>query len=681
MSTLTTDDISLLNGYETDQPSVQTTSILTSGEEILYDLLFSDEKPKTTNDSSDYNSAEFKRSSLDESFSYLQELNSFHIDRLQAEPSMLLDSQQHIQEEIKNLAFSNYKTFIRTAQCSREIYSDFSVIESKLDQLINTLPEFGFLCENFTRNIQTINASRRTNNLTLQKHNQLLEILEISQLMDTCVRNEYYEEALDLAGYVKRLEKKFASSIPLIQQIVNDVNKSLNFMLKQLLQQLKTNLQFNQCLKIIGIIRRLDVFSESELRIKFLQLRDSWLQSLLQNIPQNDPYHHISKTIEENRIHLFDIITQYRAIFSDEDLLVSNMQQQVITNILLSTNKDASESKLFFCWLQQKIKNFLNILRKDLKLGVGNRLDSVLSQAMYFGLAFSRVGLDFRVLMVPIFEEAVLDQMRASFRNANAKFEESLGKLNWSELYVETGKSMINMQSTSEDKNKSLFVPTSSSTSIINPPVQLLDYQPLALYLNCILQSFNEFRLCAPLNLFFKISDEMRTSIKSIGNLLDGYYKKEKASFDKNEHELFLNFLFNLAYCLIPFLEKCLSVLFPIEQFQKVTAIPQNELEKLKKFYKLDAKELLLAIFDFIPAPKSVIEPVQVQNVVSSDDIINTNDHKLNVNEEKVLDDNNKENNDLISKEIENNETVNENLNVELDKNDDNNQESDSKLD
>ena len=192
MSTLTTDDISLLNGYETDQPSVQTTSILTSGEEILYDLLFSDEKPKTTNDSSDYNSAEFKRSSLDESFSYLQELNSFHIDRLQAEPSILLDSQQHIQEEIKNLAFSNYKTFIRTAQCSREIYSDFSVIESKLDQLINTLPEFGFLCENFTRNIQTINASRRTNNLTLQKHNQLLEILEISQLMDTCVRNEYY---------------------------------------------------------------------------------------------------------------------------------------------------------------------------------------------------------------------------------------------------------------------------------------------------------------------------------------------------------------------------------------------------------------------------------------------------------------------------------------------------------
>jgi conserved oligomeric Golgi complex subunit 8 len=103
------------------------------------------------------------------------------------------------------------------------------------------------------------------------------------------------------------------------------------------------------------------------LRIKFLQLRDCWLQKLLDNIPKDDMYHYISKTIDENRVHLFDIITQYKALFSDDDLAVS-LQQNTNGYLLNSQQKDLSESKLFNCWILDKITRFLNTLKEVLKI-------------------------------------------------------------------------------------------------------------------------------------------------------------------------------------------------------------------------------------------------------------------------------------------------------------------------
>jgi hypothetical protein len=46
-----------------------------------------------------------------------------------------------------------------------------------------------------------------------------VQLLEIPQLMDTCVRNGNYEEALQLEAYVQKLTKLYPN-IRVLQQIV-----------------------------------------------------------------------------------------------------------------------------------------------------------------------------------------------------------------------------------------------------------------------------------------------------------------------------------------------------------------------------------------------------------------------------------------------------------------------------
>ena len=59
-------------------------------------------------------------------------------------------------------------------------------------------------------------------------------------------------------------------------------------MINQVVDSLKEDLPLPKCLQLIGLLRSMDAFRESELRIKFIQARDSWLQALLNSIPTED---------------------------------------------------------------------------------------------------------------------------------------------------------------------------------------------------------------------------------------------------------------------------------------------------------------------------------------------------------------------------------------------------------
>lgn len=217
----------------------------------------------------------------------MYKLGSQKVDQIKKDKVRLLDDHKSIVEHTQDLAITNYKTFIQTSECSREIYNEFLATEKRLDGLIETLPDFNKKCEEFIKTSTEINAARRLNTLALKKSSQLLEILELPQLMNSCIRDGQYEEALELAAYVQRMTVKHGN-ISIIQHILTSIEGSWFTMLSQLLDQLRTDLTLPKCLQVVGYLRRMQAFSTAELKLKFLQARDSWLNHLLISIPTND---------------------------------------------------------------------------------------------------------------------------------------------------------------------------------------------------------------------------------------------------------------------------------------------------------------------------------------------------------------------------------------------------------
>ena len=71
---------------------------------------------------------------------YLQELSGYPLATLKKEPERLAEAREENQMQTQELAFKNYKTFIQTADCTRDVFSEFSTVEDRLENLLEHLP-------------------------------------------------------------------------------------------------------------------------------------------------------------------------------------------------------------------------------------------------------------------------------------------------------------------------------------------------------------------------------------------------------------------------------------------------------------------------------------------------------------------------------------------------------------
>lgn len=77
---------------------------------------------------------------------YLRELSGSGLERLRREPERLAEERAQLLQQTRDLAFANYKTFIRGAECTERIHRLFGDVEASLGCLLDRLPSFQQSC-------------------------------------------------------------------------------------------------------------------------------------------------------------------------------------------------------------------------------------------------------------------------------------------------------------------------------------------------------------------------------------------------------------------------------------------------------------------------------------------------------------------------------------------------------
>lgn len=160
-------------------------------------------------------------------------------------------------------------------------------------------------------------------------------------------------------------------------------------------------------------------------RLRLLPFRDEWLSSLVDDLDESDSYEYLKHLTDVYRLHMFDVIMQYRSIFFDTPAAgagsgaASTASSQADLGKLPGAGSSGAfgsgagpavrETNVLYSWVQYRVQHYVRALHCHLpQIPEGGNLASVLEHCMYCGTSLARVGLDVSALLHPLFEQCSL---------------------------------------------------------------------------------------------------------------------------------------------------------------------------------------------------------------------------------------------------------------------------------
>jgi hypothetical protein len=477
---------------------------------------------------------------------YLSHLTTLSLTTLLAEPTVLRTQSHHLTSSLTALTQGSYPTFLSLHKASASLSSSLSSLSSSLDSLLqDSLPKLDECVAGWNDRTDGVLRERKKARVVLEQHDKIRDILDIPLLIDTCVRNGYFAEALSLASHASAISSSLSSlsnfqSTAILQSVCAEVHHSTTQMLLTLLSTLhEPNRKLPALWKAVNFLRKMEVFDdEDQIAIAFLSGREACLKASLDSCGKDvqalifaangegggtqlgerereDIAKYLRRYIDLWREGVYDIITQYTSIFLDRSSSTIPSPKSSTSSLYptLHTLLTTYASHALSTHLLPPLKSLLPL--------VPAAHSSLLTQLTYCATAFARVGMDFRGLLEGLFCDAVQKSVSRELRDVGVWWAGRVraatknpgkagGSLPPSQWLVTPGQASAPPTTT----NPAASSPVSAPAHM--PPPILASYPPVAEFTNKVLGTLNALRMLAPVG----IMDELLSALEAV--LADG---------------------------------------------------------------------------------------------------------------------------------------------------------------
>ena len=502
---------------------------------------------------------------------YVAELLTYSLERLGKEPALLEEEAGRARARLSEALAENSGAFLATARGLRAAGVGAGEMRGGLERLAtDRAPALEAACADFEGRAAAV-AARGARARQLQAHlGPVQELLEVPGLIEACVRAGAYDSALDLGAFVAKLEV-LHPDLAAVRALAREAAAAREKMLEQLLGRLEEPVQLPECLRVVGFLRRTARFSEGELRLHFVTRRDRWMQAAVAGLDRSaaaasstaqalaagewtqggsgmgkgsgtgaagagpgGAYDFIKRLTDLHRVHMFDIVMQYRAIFSGDGGEGAAAEGGFSGGGILSD------------WAAVAVGRYLRVVRARLaEVSDGAQLASVLEHCMYCGMSLSRVGCDFRGLLVPAFEARAAEIFLRGVAEALAGFGQMLQAYQWASPVLGQPKKPASAAAGGESEL---------------PPLELLDHPPLAVLTNGLLAALNELRHCAALSLRSRVAGGLEAALRdAAGTLAD---LGESVVLEGPEQDRHTALCGAFRELMVPYLASCLGKIY-----------------------------------------------------------------------------------------------------------------------